>query len=169
MLPDEIVAGDARLREILSESVKEVDAREGSILILTADETALRFLVCDSPAAEQLIGTEQPLGKGVTGLACSLQQPMVVNDVAGEGEGAIFDDTVDKKLGARTESIMVVPLASPEREYGALTAINTVRKEGFTAADLERYLDAAEEITLRLEELEHEHGKLPGGDEGSFG
>ncbi len=142
-----IVSNDAELRAQLHAAVCEVNAEEGSVLLLTEDRHELEFVICDSPVAATLCGMRQPVGKGITGLSFVLQQPMVVNDVAHD---ASFDPTVQTLTHVSTRSIMVVPLVAQCGEYGALTALNSRRPEGFTSEDFTRYGEAARGITERL-------------------
>ena len=146
----EIASKDDVLRKLLDEAVHQVRAAEGSILLLSDDGKSLRFVVSHSPVADKLLALEQPLGQGITGLSVSLQQPMIVNET--ERSGA-FDPSVDVQTGVSTKSIMVVPLTTPEREFGALTAINSSAGAGFVARDLENYSAFAERIASRLAEL----------------
>ena len=76
-----------------------------------------------------------------------LKQPMVVNDVTRD---ASFDPTVQERTKVRTRSIMVVPLVAPCGEFGALTALNSRRQDGFSAEDRACYTEAACRITERL-------------------
>jgi len=140
-------SADVELRAQLREALRGADAEEGSVLLLTEDGHELQFVLCESPVAATLEGMRQPLGKGITGLAFTLQQPMVVNDVTRD---AAFDPTVQERTRVRTKSIMVVPLVSPCGEFGALTAINSRQAGGFSAEDLARYGEAARHITERL-------------------
>jgi GAF domain-containing protein len=144
-------ADDAELRTLLREAVQGAAAAEGSILLLTDDGQALRFVVCESPVAATLTGTLQLLDKGITGLAFRLQQPMVVNDTEHDGS---FDPTVQERTGVKTSSVMAVPLVSPQGEFGALTAVNSLRPGGFSGDDLLRYSEAAGRITTRLAALQ---------------
>jgi GAF domain-containing protein len=155
-------ADDPELRTLLREAVQRADAAEGSILLLTEDGRALRFVVCESPVAATLTGTVQPLDKGITGLAFMLQQPMVVNDTARDGS---FDPTVQERTGVKTSSVMAVPLVSPQGEFGALTAVNSRRPGGFSGDDLARYSEAAGRITARLASLQL---NLPAPNAGAF-
>ncbi len=155
-------ANDSELRTLLREAVQGAEAGEGSILLLTDDGRALRFVVCESPVAAALTGTLQPLDKGITGLAFTLQQPMVVNDTAHDGS---FDPTVQERTGVITSSVMAVPLVSPDGEFGALTAVNSRRPGGFSGEDLARYSEAAGRITARLAALQL---NLPAPNAGAF-
>jgi GAF domain-containing protein len=150
MIAYETVSKDALLRQLLDEAVEAVCAKEGSILLLSEDGKILRFVVLHSPVADKLRGLEQPLGKGITGLSVSLQQPMIVNETEGS---TTFDPSADTQTGVKTKSIMVVPLVTPEQEFGALTAINSTASAGFGTQDLERYSEFAEQIAGRLSNL----------------
>jgi GAF domain-containing protein len=134
----------------LDEAVQAVSAAEGSILLLSEGGKSLRFVVSHSPVADKLLALEQPLGKGITGLSVSLQQPMIVNETE---RSSAFDPSVDAETGVQTKSIMVVPLVTPAEEFGALTAINSIARVGFAAQDLERYSEFAEQIASRLSDL----------------
>jgi GAF domain-containing protein len=140
-------SADEHLRAQLHAAVAEVGAEEGSVLLLTQDGLELEFVLSESPVAGKLRGLRQPLSKGITGLSFSLQQPMVVNDVARD---AAFDPAVQERVQVCTRSIMVVPLVSPTGELGALTAINSRHPEGFSSQDLDHYCEAARHITDRL-------------------
>ena len=155
-------SADAELRGQLREAVRGAGAEEGSVLLLTEDGHALEFVLCESPVAATLQGMRQPLDRGITGLAFSLQQPMVVNDVARD---TAFDPTVQEHTKVRTRSIMVVPLVAPCGEFGALTAVNSSRPDGFCAEDLTRYGEAARRITERLIAL---NLALPSPNDGAF-
>jgi len=154
-------AGDGPLRELLTGAVGDVSAAEGAILLLSEDGASLEFVLNTSPGEEKLIGLRQPLGKGITGLAFTLQQPMVVNDVSRD---ASFDPTVQERSGVSTRSIMVVPLVSPEAEFGALTAINA-ESGAFSNLDLESFSEKAGRIVTRLAEL---NLSLPAPNDGDF-
>jgi GAF domain-containing protein len=136
---------------MLDEAVEAVSAAEGSILLLTEDGGHLRFVLSHSAVEEKLKGLQQPLSHGITGLAVSLQQPMIVNHTK---QNPMFDPSVDAAVGMKTEAIMIVPLVTPREEFGALTAINSSRAEGFGLDDLQRYSVFAEQICRRLTDLE---------------
>ena len=110
----------------------------------------MRFAASCSPLAEELFGLTQPVNQGVSGLAVTLQQPMIVNDTDQDGN---FDPTVDQAIGSQTRSIMVAPLSTAEREFGVVTAINSNQAEGFSAQNLDEFIEAAGRISQRLETL----------------
>ncbi|MFI4862206.1 MAG: GAF domain-containing protein [Phycisphaerales bacterium JB063] len=141
---------DPTLSRTLGEAVRAVGAAEGSVLLLDEQGKTLRFALSASPAADKLVGTEQPVTRGVVGLVVSFQQPTITNKLQDDPQ---HDPSVDAKVGITTTSQMAVPLSDSEREYGVLTAINSANDDGFTDADLQRYLDAARQITTRLGEL----------------
>jgi GAF domain-containing protein len=149
----ECVAGDAELQQILAQAVEAAGAAEGSLLLINPGGDKLRFVISHSPVSDKLIGTEQDLSEGITGLAVSLQQPMIVNDAASDPR---HSQAVDALTTVQTKSIMVVPLASPEAEYGAMTAINSSALGGFSTDDMKAYCEASVKIIGRLVELNFE-------------
>lgn len=157
----ESVANDAELRQILSQAVDSAGAAEGSLLLVNPGGDRLRFVISHSPVADKLVGTEQDFSEGITGLAVSLGQPMIVNDVAANPN---HSKVVDTLTTVQTNSIMVVPLVSPEAEFGALTAINSKGPGGFSTGDLQGYCGASERIIGRLVELNFD--PEPEGDAG---
>ena len=152
MDPDlyQLAKDDTQLAHALTHAVRAVGAEEGSILLLTPSGQALRFAVCSSEGTAGLVDTQQPVTRGVVGLVASFQQPTVANQLAGDPQ---HDPTVDEKVGSTTHSQMAVPLSDSEHEFGVVTAINAQSPDGFTNADLQCYLDAANAITARLAEL----------------
>ena len=130
----DMASTDAALRHLLEDALRAVGATEGSILLLTEDGKRLRFVVSHSPVADRLLGHEQDIGQGLTGLSVRSRRPVMANDV--EHEKA-FDPSVDMRTGGTTRSIMAVPLIISARCLGALTAVNAAAPGGFSQADLE--------------------------------
>ena len=89
-----IVSSDEVASRILGDAVRRVSAAEGSLLLVTPDGRALRFVIAHSPSSAVLIGREQTLERGVTSVAFRYQQPMVVNDTADE---VTFDPSIDQQ------------------------------------------------------------------------
>lgn len=158
----EKVRTDTVLRAMLSRAVEGIQATEGSLLLVSSDGQGLRFVLAHSPVEDRLVGNVEPLNKGISGLAFSLQQPMVVNDTDSDPS---FDPTVDRRTGVKTKSILVVPLVSPTDEFGVLTAINSRREGGFIHQDLKTYGEAARDITEHLASL---HLALSSQNDGPF-
>lgn len=152
MNPDvyELAKEDAQLAAALAQAVRAVGAQEGSILLLTPSGQALRFALCSAPEAAKLVDTQQPVTRGVVGLVASFQQPTINNQLEDDPQ---HDPSVDDKVGSITRNQMAVPLSDSEHEFGVITAINANSEEGFSNADLQRYLDAAKAVSTRLAEL----------------
>ena len=146
----ERTSSDVMLQQLLEEALRAVGAEEGSILLLSDDGQRLRFVVSHSPVADKLLGLEQPLDNGIMGLSVSLQQPMIANEAE---RNTAWDPSVDAKTGVKTNSMMVVPLGTPTRKIGALTAINSGASAGFSGQDLECYGQFAQQIASRLSSL----------------
>lgn len=141
------------LPDLLRSALAQVAAEEGSILL--AEPAGLRFACCVAPGApdhaSKLVGHLVPRGKGIVGLAFAFQQPMTVADVKGD---PTHDHTVDAAVGSHTRSEAVVPLSTPEKEYGVLTAINAKAQGGFSGHDLDALTCAAAAATLLLAQAE---------------
>lgn len=146
----QLVEQDQPLRQALTRAVGEVQAEEGSILLLAENGHGLRFVVCHSPVAEKLRGVVTPLAEGVSGLAFSLQQPMVVNNAQ---QDPSFSRKIDQATGSDTRSILAVPLVTSGAEFGVVTAINSKRAGGFSAEDLTAFVELARLLTQRLTAL----------------
>ncbi|MEP6810621.1 MAG: GAF domain-containing protein, partial [Chthoniobacterales bacterium] len=151
----ELAASDPELRRLLGDAIAHVGAAEGSILLLSADQKSLRFVVAQSPTADLLLTLEQPLDQGIVGRAVAARHPMIVNEVQDDDA---FDPIVDSKTGVRTNSIMVVPLLRSDLALGAVTAINSASASGFAQEDLECYMELAQQVVQRLAHLEGESG-----------
>lgn len=138
---------------LLGTTLARIGAEEGSVLL--AEPAGLRFALCVAPAApnreSKLVGHLVPRGKGIVGLAFAFQQPMAVADVKSD---PTHDHSVDATVGSHTQSEMVVPLSTPEKEYGVLTAINAANPSGFSMRDLDALTTAAATITAQLAQAE---------------
>jgi GAF domain-containing protein len=139
--------------DLLRSALAQVCAEEGSILL--AEPAGLRFALCVAPAAPEheskLVGILVPRGRGIVGLAFAFQQPMTVADVKSD---PTHDQSVDALAGSHTRSEAVVPLSTPEKEYGMLTAINAASPGGFSAADLDVLTTCAAAVTVLLAKAE---------------
>jgi len=138
-----------QIKETLRSTLAQIRAEEGSVLL--AEPAGLRFALCAAPACpdheSKLVGHLVPRGRGIVGLAFAFQQPMTVADVKSD---PTHDDTTDSAVGSFTRNEAVVPLSTPEKEYGMLTAINSAAPGGFSAKDLDALTTAAAEITRLL-------------------
>lgn len=141
--------------DLLRAALAQVSAEEGSVLL--AETAGLRFACCVAPAApnreSKLVGHLVPRGRGIVGLAFAFQQPMTAGDVKSD---PTHDQSVDAAVGSHTQSEMVVPLSTPMREYGVLTAINAAGG-GFSARDLDALTTCAAAVTALLAEAEASH------------
>ncbi len=137
------------LPNLLRQTLAQISAEEGSILL--CEPAGLRFACCVAPAAPEheskLVDHLVPRGRGIVGLAFAFQQPMTVADVKSDPTHA---QSVDAAVGSFTRSEAVVPLSTPFKEYGVLTAINAAAPGGFSARDLDALTTTAAAITALL-------------------
>ena len=139
---------NSKLLELLTEAVTSVDASEGSILLASGKQ--LVFHITTSSASDVLLGTALPASSGLVGLCFQFQQPTLTNGVK---DDPAHDSSVDTRTGHTTEQQIAVPLSTPLREWGCMTAINS-KHGNFSVADLETYIDKAEAIAACLDQID---------------
>jgi len=83
---------------------------------------------------------EMDADKGIVGNAISNNKPLLINDVQND---KCFNNTIDKKTGYVTKTMMVIPMENKKNEViGAIQVINKKENDLFTEFDL-RYLTLA--------------------------
>ncbi len=124
------------LVEVLSLIMKYaniVTSAEASTLMLIDETTGeLVFSVPTGPEADKLKDVRIPKGAGVAGWVAQNQQHVIVEDA--ENDPRFFSD-VDNMTGARTKSILCVPLRSKRKIIGVLEVMNKENDEVFTEDD----------------------------------
>jgi PAS domain S-box-containing protein len=93
-------------------SVGLIDATSGDITFV---QTLL------GPLFEKLPPVQIKKGQGIAGWVAQHGQPVIVNDVYADKR---FFDTIDRRSGFRTNSMVCIPLQVEERMIGVLQAIN---------------------------------------------
>ncbi|MEM6552948.1 MAG: GAF domain-containing protein [Planctomycetota bacterium] len=148
--------GDGPLSELLAGFVAAVQAAEGSILLADDDGESMRFALSVGPSADRLVGQQVRVGQGLVGLTMAYQIGSSVADVKA---APAHDPTIDEAVGSHTEAMLAVPISSPSREWGVLTAINPTRGEAFTHDQLETANRTAAAVAERLEVITDSDGQ----------
>ena len=146
----EIAGRDGALLELIRQAVQAVNAEEGSLLLLDMEGSKLRFVACDSPVADKLVGTEFALTSGISGYTVLTQQPQNIREV--EKDPRFYQD-VDRKVGSQTRSMMAVPLSTPEQTFGVMTALNSKTGQGFSREEFRRFQELTVPVCARLTQL----------------
>jgi len=124
--PDEVVA-------VVLEAALQLFEAEGCSLALLDDlAQELAFVVMVGPAKVEEFRI--PVGQGIAGWVTQTGQGVVCNDVAQDPR---WFQGVDRQTGHSTRSILCAPLKQHDHTLGVISAINTTRAEGFSAADLD--------------------------------
>jgi diguanylate cyclase (GGDEF)-like protein len=126
------------LRRILSEARRFTRAEAGMLFL--QDGQHLRLAVCENEPVARRLGDEEmrrrgqpaplPISpKSLSGYVALTGEVLNIADAYGIPASApyAFDDSLDRKLGYRTQSVLLVPLRNPsEHVMGVLALINAL-------------------------------------------
>jgi len=139
------------LLDYVSSVIKELMATEGGVVILHDEEhqeLILRGAAYDDSATQRRAKEVRfSVDELVAGEVIKTGKPIVLNDISGDSEIHVERD---KKLGYKTYNLLLVPLRSHERVFGALSAINK-KAGGFDHADVELLSMLAGTVALSIE------------------
>jgi transcriptional regulator with GAF, ATPase, and Fis domain len=115
-LDDLVPLVTARCREAL-------DAEGVSVLLhdLERDELYFPYVAEDPDVASRLVDLRFPATRGIAGEVLRTGQAVRIDDAAGDPR---FYDGVDRATGARTRTLLAVPLSSRQGRIGVLQAVN---------------------------------------------
>jgi len=139
------------LLDYVNDEVKRLLNSEGSVALLL-DEEKREFYVLG--AAYDATDTKRrvkeirfPVEQLVAGKVVATGQPLIVSDTSEETQ---LHEERDKKLGYKTQNLILVPLRSRDRIIGVISAIN--KKEGaFNSKDQELLSLIAGTVALSIE------------------
>jgi len=128
------------LTALVDRAVEELVAERGTLYLLNRDRSELCSCVAHLPEIKEI---RLPVGKGVAGHVAQLDQPVILDDVAGDKR---FFPGIDRVTGFTTRNTMAVPVHGPAGGLlGVLQVINS-RRGTFTGRDQTRLLDLAQEV-----------------------
>lgn len=114
-----------------------LSAEAGSLMLLDKNTKELVFTVALGKKVDKLKKNIRiRLGQGIVGLVAKTGKAVILNDVRKDPR---FFNLADKLSGFQTRSIMCVPLKVKSKVIGALEAINSHRKGGFSKKDLDLF------------------------------
>ncbi len=122
------------LDRIIYESLRIVDASDGSLILLDRDTNELVFVVVRGVLSDYLQGHRIPADTGIAGWMIANQEPVIVNDITGDVR---FSALIDEKFHFRTHSLLGVPLISRGQALGAIEVVNKFSGRPFDERDLE--------------------------------
>lgn len=104
-----------------------------SLLMLNEEKTALRFLVAQGEAGDEVRDLDISLDLGVCGWVVRHAETALINNA---DEDCRFDRSVDQLTGFTTRSMLAVPLFRSGKVIGVLEVINKTEDQPFTQEDL---------------------------------
>ena len=127
------------LKQVLGMINENLGARASSIMLRAGD--ALEFRACEGDRIRDLIGTRQPLGKGVAGYVAREQLPLLVKDektraVLPPSQASIYDSA----------SFICVPILHNDQTLGVINVGEKNDKAPFTEDDLQFVKSVANQI-----------------------
>lgn len=124
-------ASPEEVLKVIQEGVISLFKVEGCSIGLVEEETDwITFF-----AMEGKIKTKEfrvPPGRGIAGWVLENGQPVLTNDPYQDKR---FFQSIDKKTGNRTRSILCAPVVSSNQPIGVIQALNTSNAEGFSEED----------------------------------
>lgn len=119
---------------LLEVAVQAVDSEDGSLLLLDETNKELYFAAVLGNYADTLCGLRIPMDEGVAGWCLINRQPRLVEDVRLD---PYFSSRVDQLIDFETRSLIAIPLALHERQFGVLEVVNTRSGTPFSEDDLD--------------------------------
>ena len=108
------------------------NAKASSLLLLDDKTGELVFSVPTGPDADKLKDIRIPPGHGVAGWVAQNNQHVLIEDAKKDSR---FYEKIDDITGAKTKSLLCVPMRSKRRLIGVLEVINKENGQSFTEDD----------------------------------
>ena len=117
------------LRRLLKELTAEVGCEEATLWVRAANGTHLDVALNHGSSYEGFEELTQAIDGSVVGMVASMGIAQC------NGPGDYHDPTIDKRVGATTRSMVVVPVSVGQQNIGVLSAWNSVGRPQFTHED----------------------------------
>ena len=156
------------LERALESAVQLLHAEASSVFLRDPVTEELVFYAITGEKKSVLEGVRIPRGQGIVGWVVENRQPLFVPDASKDSR---FFNTVDKKFGFQTHTLMCVPLITKERVLGALEVVNCKDGGHFSEEDipfldtLGNHVATALDNALLYRELSEAHEALKTLDE----
>ena len=139
---------DELIPAILDKTTEIIKAEAGAIFTISGRRGDLIFKAASGPASEKAEKFRIKKGEGIVGWVVENQQPLIVDDVAGDPR---FFNKIDEKTGFKTKSIICIPLKVGDKTFGAIEIINKKDNTPFNEDDLKLLSGISERIAVALE------------------
>jgi len=138
------------LDRILQSALTTIQATAGSLLLLDEDGS-LVFTVVHGPGREEIVNYRLPPGAGIVGWVAQNLEPVIIPTARLDPR---FSSIVDEHFNFETHTLMCVPIASPRKVFGVITALNKLEGNEFTTADLSLLAVVAQLAVSAMERAE---------------
>ena len=109
------------LQSILDAAVALFRARAASIALATADGESLEFTVAAGSQGTDVVGMTIPVGQGIAGFVYQSGEGIVLSDPQQDPR---FGRAIADRTGFIPQSLLAVPLDTPERTIGVLEVLD---------------------------------------------
>ena len=123
-------------------------ARASSIMLLDDRTGELVFEAVAGEGSGHLVGTRFPASQGIAGWVVLSDQPLVVEDVAGDPR---FAREVAERTGYVPHGLMAVPLHGADRPIGVLQVLDRPQRAAFSLREMELLGLFADQAAIALE------------------
>jgi GAF domain-containing protein len=120
------------LDRILYNALSVINAQEGSLLVLSDDDTELVFVLSRGNYSDQLVGRRMPAEKGIAGWVVLNRKPTIVNNARADDR---FYAGIDQSLQFQTRSILAAPIEGGGHILGVVEVVNKRDNELFNEQD----------------------------------
>jgi C4-dicarboxylate-specific signal transduction histidine kinase len=127
------------------------EADGASLLLVDAKTGELFFDTVEGGAGERIERVRLARGKGIAGKVAAEGRPRLVIDTR---DCPDFDDSVDKRTGYSTGSIVAAPLVLGGDVLGVLMAVRSSERPPFSALQLERLVQLAPHVAISVHNVQ---------------
>ena len=130
------------LGTIVDRARNTFDAQACSIMVHEPESRTLEFVAMSGEGADSLIGVKFADTTGVAGWVLAAREPMFLDDV---GSNRLFAEDIAETIGYIPKRLAAMPLLVEDRALGVLEILDGLASASFTAADVDRLGDLADE------------------------
>lgn len=139
------------LEDVMKITKSIVGAEASSVLLIDNDTGELFFTVALGSKSLEMKEVRIGKGKGIAGWVIDNKEPLLLNDVQQDPR---FSNSVDKKTGFRTKSMIAAPLVVRNKSLGVIEVINKLGGGDFEESDKSILITMAGQIAVAIDNAE---------------
>jgi GAF domain-containing protein len=141
---------DELLRSLTDTARRLFGAAACSLAILSDDEMELVYTTAAGAGADDVTGMRIPSNQGIAGWVVQSGQPIAISDL---GNDPRFNRQVAEQTGYIPQSIVAVPVVSPQRTLGVLSLLDRDAARPDASQDMTMLSLFADQAALALESV----------------